>query len=151
MVGCETNVNVASLLGLKFVNFKTTVYIPLFKLKCLYSTRCSIKPNMSSFRGWHGASQMAQSVKNLPAVQETWVQSLGWEDPLEEGTATHFSILAWRIPWTQEPNGWQFIGSQRIGQNWACTHALRVGCAHKSISFLGNQFSWRNDILLVLN
>ena len=46
---------------------------------------------------------MAQLVKNLPAVQETWVQSLGWEDPLEKCTATHSSILAWRIPWTEEP------------------------------------------------
>ena len=45
-------------------------------------------------------------VKNLPAVWETWVQSLGWEDPLEEGTAAHSSILAWRIPWTEEPVGY---------------------------------------------
>ena len=46
------------------------------------------------------ASLVAQLVKNLPAVQETWVRSLGWEDPLEKGKATHFSILAWRIPWS---------------------------------------------------
>ena len=46
----------------------------------------------------HSDSQVAQTVKNLPAVQETWVPSLGWEDPLEEGVATHFSVLAWRIP-----------------------------------------------------
>ena len=50
-------------------------------------------------------------VKNLPARQETWVGSLGWEDPLEEGMATHSSILAWRIPWTEEPGGLQSIGS----------------------------------------
>ena len=49
------------------------------------------------------ASLVAQLVKNLPAVREPWVQSLGWEDPLEKGTATHSSILAWRIPWTEEP------------------------------------------------
>ena len=48
---------------------------------------------------------MAQIVKNLPAMRETWVQSLGWEDPLEKGMATHSSILAWRIPWTEEPGG----------------------------------------------
>ena len=48
---------------------------------------------------------MAQSVKNSSAVQETWVQSLGWEDPLEEGMATHSSILAWRIAWTEDPGG----------------------------------------------
>ena len=56
---------------------------------------------------------MAQVVKNLPAMQETWVQSLGWEDPLEKGMATHSSILAWRIPWTEETGGLQFMGSQR--------------------------------------
>ena len=50
-----------------------------------------------------GASLVAQLVKNLPAMQETWVQFLGWEDPLEEEMATHSSILAWRIPWTEEP------------------------------------------------
>ena len=48
---------------------------------------------------------LAQLVKNLPAMQETWLQSLGWNDPLEEGIATHHSILAWRIPWTEEPGG----------------------------------------------
>ena len=55
---------------------------------------------------------MAQAVKNLPAVQETWVQSLGWEDRLAEGVATHSSILAWRIPWTEEPGRLESIGSQ---------------------------------------
>ena len=53
-------------------------------------------------------------VKNLPAMQETWVQSLGWEDPLEKGMATHCSILAWRIPWTEEPGGLQSMGSSRV-------------------------------------
>ena len=56
---------------------------------------------------------MAQRVKNLPAVWETQVRSLGWEDPLEEGTATHSSIFAWRISWTEEPGGLQSMGSQR--------------------------------------
>ena len=51
-------------------------------------------------------------VKNLPARQETWVRSLDWEDPLEDGMATHSSILAWRIPWTEEPGGLQSIASQ---------------------------------------
>ena len=50
-----------------------------------------------------GASLVAQLVKNPPAVQETWVRSLAWEDPLEEGMATHFSTLAWRLPWAEEP------------------------------------------------
>ena len=58
---------------------------------------------------------MTQLAKNLPAVQETWVQSLGWEDPLEKGMVTHFIILAWRIPWMEEPGGLQSVGSQRVG------------------------------------
>ena len=54
-------------------------------------------------------------VKNLPAMWETWVQSLGWEDPLEEGMATHSSVLAWRIPWTEKPGGLYVVhgGSKR--------------------------------------
>ena len=58
---------------------------------------------------------MAQVVKNLPAKQETQVQSQGQEDPLEKGIATHSSILGWRITWTEEPGGLQSIGSQRAG------------------------------------
>ena len=63
------------------------------------------------------ASLVAQMVKNLPAIWETWVGSLGWEDPLEEGMATHSSILAWRIPWTEEPEGLQSIGPHRVGHD----------------------------------
>ena len=55
-----------------------------------------------------------QTVKNLPAMWETWVLSLGQEDPLEKGMATHYSILAWRIPWTEEPGGLQSMGLQRV-------------------------------------
>ena len=65
-------------------------------------------------------SLMAQAVMNLPAMQETQetqVRSLGWEDPLEEEMATHSSILAWKIPWTEEPDGLQSIGSQRVRNN----------------------------------
>ena len=58
--------------------------------------------------------QVAQLVKNLPAMQETWVRSPGSEDPLEKGMATHSSILAWEILWTQESGGLQSMGSQRI-------------------------------------
>ena len=63
------------------------------------------------------ASLVAQLVKNLPVMQETWVQLLGWEDPLEESTATHSSILTWRIPWTEEPARMQSMGSQRVGHD----------------------------------
>ena len=61
------------------------------------------------------AAPVAQMVKNLPAIQETQVRSLGWEDPLEEAMETHSSILAWRIQWTEEPGGLQSMGSQRVG------------------------------------
>ena len=63
------------------------------------------------------ASQVAQIVKNLSAMWETQVRSLGQEDPLEKGMATHSSILAWRIPWTEEPGGLQSKGSQRVGHD----------------------------------
>ena len=58
---------------------------------------------------------MAHMLKKLPALLETWVQSLGQEYPLEKGLATHSSILAWRIPWTEEPGALQSVGSQRVG------------------------------------
>ena len=63
------------------------------------------------------ASLVAQRVKHLPAMQETRVQSLGQEDPLEKEMAPHSSILAWRIPWTEEPGGLQSMGSQRVGHD----------------------------------
>ena len=66
-----------------------------------------------------GASLVAQTVKNLPAIQETQVWSLGREDPLEKGMAIHSNILAWKIPRTEEPGGLQSVGSQRVKHNWA--------------------------------
>ena len=62
---------------------------------------------------------VAHMVKNLTAVQETWVQSLGWADPLEKGMAIHSSILAWRIPWTEKPGRLQSVRLQRVRQDWA--------------------------------
>ena len=86
----------------------------------------------TDFSKWYATSirtsPVVQAVKNLPMMQEpqeTQVRSLGWEYPLEEGMAPHSSILAWRIPWTEEPGEIQPIGSQRVGHdwhNWACTH-----------------------------
>ena len=63
------------------------------------------------------ASLVAQTVKNLHAMQETWVRSLGGEDPLKKGMAIHANVLAWRIPWTEEPGKLQFMGSQRVRHN----------------------------------
>ena len=65
---------------------------------------------------------VAWTVKNPPAMRETWVWSVDREDLLEEGMETYFSTLAWRIPWTEEPGGWQSMGSQRVGYVWATKH-----------------------------
>ena len=75
-------------------------------------------------------------IKNLLAMQETWVRPLGLEDPLEEGMATHFSILAWRIPWTEEPSGLQSMRSQsqmplkRLSTHARTHHCQCPGCLH---------------------
>ena len=80
-------------------------------MDCIVHGVTKSRTRLSDF---HFTSLLVQTVKNLPAMQETQVQSLGGEDPLEEGMATHSSILAWRIPWTEEPGGLQSIGSQRV-------------------------------------
>ena len=67
-------------------------------------------------------------VKNLPAVWETQVRSLGWEDPLEKGMATHTSILAWRIPWTEEPGGLQSMGFKELTTNESTEHTRMHTC-----------------------
>ena len=73
---------------------------------------------MASVRSSLRSIKKAQTVKNLPAMQDTQVWSLGQEDPLEKGMATHSSILAWRIPWTEEPGGLQSMESKRVGHDW---------------------------------
>ena len=87
------------------------------------------------------ASLVAHMVNNLPEMQETWVWSLGREDPLEGGMATHFSILAWRIWWTEEPGMRQSMGSQGIGHDWVANsivvlqYCLNSYCTEKWISY----------------
>ena len=96
-----------------------------------------------------GASLVAQRLKRLPTMQETWVWSLGWEHPLKKEMATHSSILAWRIPWTEEPGGLQSTGWQRVGHNWA-TSVQFVDCLTLSsnVSFY-RYFS--KALLLIVN
>ena len=72
------------------------------------------------------ASLVAQMVRSRPAVRETWVPSLGWEDPLEEGMDTHSSVLVWRIPWSEEPGRLQPMGSQRVGHHLATFSSLHI-------------------------
>ena len=74
---------------------------------------------LASLRLFHHISLVAQMVRNLPAMPETWVLSLGWEDPQEKGMATQFSILAWRISWTEKPSQLQSMWPQRVRHNWA--------------------------------
>ena len=72
------------------------------------------------------ASLMAQTVKKLPVMQATWVWSLDWEDSLENEMATHSSVLAWRIPWTEEPGRLQSMGSQRVWHDWTTSACVRT-------------------------
>ena len=82
----------------------------------------AIPGSQISINTWHLANSsvlqlallVVQTVKNLPAMQETWVQSLDWKDPLEKGMATHSSILAWKISWTEKTGGLQSMGSHRV-------------------------------------
>ena len=80
---------------------------------------------------------MPQRVKNLPAMWEIQVGSLGREEPVEEGMATHFSTLAWGIPWTEEPSGLQSIGSQRVGYD-----SSDLACMHVSLAIMPDEFSF---------
>ena len=75
---------------------------------------------------WDWTSLVAQTVKRLSTVQETWVQTLGWEDPLEKEMAIHSSTIAWKIPWTEEPGGLQSTGLQRVGHDWASSRHLKI-------------------------
>ena len=91
-------------------------------------------------RNWDlRASLVAQIVKKPPAMQETRVQSLGWEDPLGEGMATHSSILAWRILWTGEPGRQQSMGLQKVGQDCETKHSARCGQKKKSLFKANNR------------
>ena len=81
-----------------------TWYFPSFTTACIFVSSHTVL--------W--ASLVAQMVKNLPGMRETWVRSLGQKDPLEKGMATHSSILAWRIPWMEEPGGLQSMELQRV-------------------------------------
>ena len=84
------------------------------------------------------SSLVAQLVKSSPAMQESWIWSLGWEDPLEEGMATHSNTLAWRSPQTGEPGGLQSMGLQKVGHDWVTmrTHTCAQTYTHKTFRAL---------------
>ena len=99
------------------VKADTNIYLSIYLSIYLYISSKSIQRSWRILDIWdsllfHRASLMAQMIKNLPAIRETWVWSLGWDDPLEKDMATHSRIPAWEIPWKEEPGGLHSIGSQ---------------------------------------
>ena len=82
---------------------------------------------MTDYAWGRGSSLVAQLVKNPPTMLEIPVRFLGQEDPIGKGMATHSSLLAWRIPWTEKPGGLQSTGSQRVGHDWVSKHSTRLG------------------------
>ena len=112
-------------------------------------------------------SLVAQTVKNLLTVWETWVQSLGWKDPLEKGMATHSSIIAWRIPWTKEPSRLQSTESQKVRHNWAphtrmyeiyisiCIYGcfcatMTSNLIHEAENICCQAFYWKDSLTLIV-
>ena len=119
-------------------NFFPSFFI--FTTFLIFKYCCSMHIFMTPFSEWR-ASLVAQMLKSLPAVLETRVWSLGWEHPLEKRTATHSSILAWSVPWTEEPGGLQSVGLQRVRHNsvtelfwneakyiWICCYSVAQLC-----------------------
>ena len=112
-------------------------------IHCLYSINSfaldwqemekNTESRFACFLEFKGASLVAQRLKCLPAMWETWVRSLGREDPLEKEMATHSSTLAWRIPWTEEPGGLQSTGSQRVRHIWATSISLSFSLGVQTI------------------
>ena len=97
------------------------------------------------------ASLVPQMVKNLPAMRETWVRPLGWEDPLEEGTATHSNILAWRIPQTEETGRQQFMGLQsRTHLRDSHTHMHLYMCVYVCVCILNTILSLLHTLVVVV-
>ena len=104
----------------QLIRDQVKIFVPRNKCSFLYIFQHHITLYPSRYKYHYaseGASLVAQRLRPLPAMQETWVQSLGQEDPLEKKMATHSGILAWRILWTEEPGGLQSTGSQRVGHD----------------------------------
>ena len=110
--------------GCHYFQFTRLSHHQLSAILCLISSSQD-KICSASLFSWYKVTQsqisrqlVAQTVKNPAAMQETWIWSLGWEDPLEKGMATYSSILAWKIPWAEEPGRPQSMGSQRVERDW---------------------------------
>ena len=110
-------------LGLMWVSCRQHIYGSYF---CIHST--TLRLLVGAFNPF--TFKVIIDIKHLPAMQETWVRSLGRENALEKEMATHSSILAWRIPWTEEPGGLQSMGSQRVGHDWVTSLSLSWSYCH---------------------
>ena len=97
--------------------WKRSVFIPIPKKANV--KECSNYHTIAVISHANRTSLVAQMVKRLSTMRETWVRALGWEDPLEKEIAIHSSTVAWKIPWIEEPGTLQSMGSQRVGHNWA--------------------------------
>ena len=101
---------------LSFISlYYTTALVVRGRILASHAGDPSSIPGQCIVSKYFWTSLVAQMVKRLPAMWETWVRFLGWEDPLEKETAIHSSTLAWKIPWTEEPDRLQSMGSQRVG------------------------------------
>ena len=122
---------------LSLINYKTPwgtkIAFLLSQIFIALSPILALWERQQDTRHGFGASLVFQLVKNLPAVQETQVWSLGWEDPLEKEMATHSSILAGILSWPEGPGRLQSVGSQRVRRDWACRHALIQKQTHRSM------------------
>ena len=97
--------------------------------KCQWAYECKSLPNVRR------TSLVAQTVKHLSTMWETWVRSLGWEDPLEKEMAIHSRIIAWKIPWTERPGRLQSMGSQRVGHDWVTSLSLSLSSVRRASCF----------------
>ena len=105
-----------------------TAHQPLIWFPCLWSWCLHLALFVSVTFPLRCFKSSPQQVNNLPAMQETQVLPLSWEDPLEKEMATHSSVLAWKIPWTEEPGWLQYKGPQRVRHDWATKHAKKPHC-----------------------
>ena len=112
-------IRVVSFMCLRLLIFLLAILIP------------ACAPSSPGFLRMYSASLVAQRLKCLPAMWATWVRSLGWKDPLKKEMATHSSILAWKIPWTEEPDGLQSMGLQRVRHDWVTSFSLSLYSAYK--------------------
>ena len=113
-------------------------------------TLCRSNNNKQHLSGASTHFLVAQTVNHLSTMQETWVQSLGWEDPLEKKMAVHSSTIAWKIPWTEEPGRLQSMGSHKVGHNWVTPLFFGIGIKSDLFHYCGHaKFSTFASILSV--